>query len=118
MMSEYMIKRQRLKNGTVAPAEKKKPQPPARRSGKMKDEMKEYKPKVKAFLAKPENQFCHIKSPVCKGKATCVNHRKRRGSNLLKEEYWEPSCTPCNGYIEENVQWALDNGHLISVHKK
>lgn len=80
--------------------------------------MKLYKPQVKEYLARPDNKFCKIVSPVCTGKATCVNHKKRRGSNLRNEKFFEPSCAPCNGYIEMNVQWAMDNGHLISVHKK
>lgn len=117
MMSEYLKKRQELKLGIRQPDPKKEPKPMPKRSEKMKQEMKSYKPMVKEYLSRPENEFCKIKSPVCTGKATCVNHRKRRGSNLLNEKFFQPSCSPCNLYIEENTQWAIDNGHLISVHK-
>lgn len=97
------------------PVEVKKPL--QKRSEKMKDNMKEYKPMVKEYLNRVENQDCQIKSPVCTGKATCVNHKRRRGKNLTNEKYFQPSCGPCNNYIESHSQWALDNGHLISVHK-
>jgi hypothetical protein len=88
-----------------------------KRSDKMIEEMKQYKPLVANFLSKPENSICLIQSPVCTKKATCVNHKKRRGKNLMNEKYFEPSCGPCNNYIESHTQWALDNDHLISVHK-
>lgn len=97
------------------PAELKKRIP--KRSEKSKDVMKEYKPIVIEYLERPENKDCKIKSPVCTGKATCVHHKKRRGQNLINEKYFEPSCGPCNSYIENHVSWALANGHLISVHK-
>lgn len=101
------------------PREKKKPEPIAKRSEKMIDEMKLYKPQVAVYLAKPENKDCKIKAEgVCQGKATCVNHKKRRGKNLREEKYWEPACEPCNNFCESNPKWAYDNGHLISVHKK
>lgn len=100
------------------PPEEKKKALPGKRSEKMKEEMKLYKPQVKAYLARPENEFCKINSPVCTGKAECVNHKKRRGGNLRDERYFEPACGPCNNYIEANTQWALDNGHLIPVHQK
>lgn len=118
MSDEYIAFRRGLKNGTVTPEPKKKPEPPAKRSEKMKEEMKLYKPQVKEYLARPENEYCKIKSPVCTGKATCVNHKKRRGSNLRNEKFFQASCAPCNNYLESNTQWAMDNGHLISVHKK
>jgi hypothetical protein len=108
---------QRLRDARV-PKPKKEKQPIAKRSDKLQDEMKLYKPQVKAYLAKPENQDCKIKADgVCQGKATCVNHKKRRGKNLREEKYWEPACEPCNNFCESNPKWAYDNGHLISVHK-
>jgi len=111
-----MKRRMGLKCGTIV-NEPKEPKPIRKRSDKMKQQMKEYKPKVAAYLAKHENQICLIQSPVCRKKATCINHRRRRGANLLNEEDWEPSCTPCNLYIETHDAWARENGHLLSVHK-
>lgn len=110
----YCIGHAKMMGVAKPPAEKK---PIAKRSEKLKGEMKEYKPQVQAYLAQPESQACKIQSPVCTQKATCVNHKKRRGLNLRNEQFWEPSCSPCNGFIESNVKWAMDNGHLISVHK-
>jgi len=88
-----------------------------KRGEKMMDQMKLYKPMIKNYLEQPENKVCLILSPVCTVKATCVNHKKRRGKNLLNQKYWEPSCFHCNGYIERHPDWALENGHLISVHQ-
>lgn len=111
-----MKQRLALKLGTriKAPAPKK---PIARQSEKMKDDMKEYLKLREAFLAKPENKMCQIKSPVCTKKATDVNHKRRRGSNLSVVEHWQACCKKCNSYIEQNDAWAREHGHLESVHK-
>lgn len=114
-MNEFLKHRQALKLESV-PVEKKKTGL-KKRSEKAKIEMKEYKPMVIEYLSRPGNQECQIKSPVCTKKATCVNHKRRRGKNLMNEKYFQPSCADCNFYIENHSQWALDNGHLISVHK-
>ncbi len=94
-----------------------KPKGLRKRSEKTAELMKTYKPRVKAFLARPENEVCLILSPVCTVKATAVNHKKRRGINLLEEKYWEPCCPRCNNWIEQHPDWAIQNGHLISVHQ-
>jgi|ERR1041385_5282719 hypothetical protein len=63
--------------------------------------------------------ICKIKSPVCTGKATCVNHIAGRGTNeVLNMATWESSCEACNGYIEQYDAWARQNGHKISRHTK
>jgi hypothetical protein len=61
---------------------------------------------------------CNIKSPVCLKKATCVNHTRGRGANVLNQEDWEPSCIPCNGYIESHHAWAAERGHKKEQHTK
>jgi hypothetical protein len=86
-------------------------------SDKTRELYKTYEPRKKAFLARPENQVCLIRSKECTVKATHVHHKKRRGVNLVNERYWEPCCKNCNTYVEQHVEWARLNGHLLSVHQ-
>lgn len=145
-LSEYMLRRQGLKNGTrekdppkakqplrqvsekkkkeqaddKAAGVKKTPKPFKRsggRSEKMKGIMAAIKPLYKSFLK--EKEACEIKSPVCTGQATVIHHTAGRGMNhLMDTNTWEASCTACNNYVEENDKWARDNGHKISRHAK
>ena len=67
-----------------------------------KIQKEQYVPKMLKYLEdRPE---CAIKSPVCTFHSACVNHIKGRQTveRLLDDEWWEPSCTPCNNYIEEH----------------
>lgn len=86
-------------------------------SKKTEEAMKTYLPRKKSFLQRPENRVCVIRSVQCTVAATTINHRKRRGVNLVNERYWEPCCNNCNRYIEQHSEWARQNGHLISVHQ-
>lgn len=62
-----------------------------------------------------KNPVCAIQSPVCTYVATCVNHKAGRGKKVvLDEETMEPSCEPCNGYIEIHDDWARENGHKVT----
>lgn len=66
-----------------------------------------------------KNPVCAIQSPVCTYHAGTVNHKAGRiGENAFDELTWEPSCSPCNIWIEANDKWAQDNGHKISRHTK
>lgn len=61
---------------------------------------------------------CDIKSPVCTYFSTCVNHTKGRGENeVLNVATWQPSCHPCNGWIEANHAIARESGHKESRHE-
>lgn len=105
--------------GEAKPAPKeKKPAKKAKvgkRSKKMKKEIAKLKPIIAEFLSRPGNNLCAINSPVCTKAATCVNHTAgRTGKKLTDTKYFEPSCTPCNGFIEENDAWAREHGHKIS----
>lgn len=111
MISDYLRKLQGLKNGTVTPEPKKKQDPPAKRSEKMKEEMKLYKPQVKEFLARPENCDCGIRFKGCTGKAVCVHHSAgRTGKQLLNEADWVPSCASCNLAVETSDAEAREKG--------
>lgn len=117
MSDAYLNFRRGLKNGTVKPEPKKKPDPPAKRSEKMKQEMKEYKPLVKEYLARPENQNCKANLKGCTGKATVVHHKRGRGINLKVEKHWLPTCSFCNIEIERLDSVAREKGLKESVHK-
>jgi hypothetical protein len=74
-----------------------------------------YYPKVRKYLE--TRQVCEINSPVCTIQATCVNHKKGRKTIdlLLNKDYWQPSCRPCNNYIEQYDKWARKNGHKLNT---
>lgn len=94
------------------PRGKKVPQPIAKKSEKLKDETKLYKPLAKEFLSRPENQDCKIKMEGCTGKATQVHHSAgRSGKQLLNVEDFVPSCTNCNVIaVEKNDAEAREKG--------
>lgn len=83
------------------------------RSKKMEKTVRDLKIAYGPYLEK--NPVCVIQSPVCTHAATCVNHKAGRGANeILDKKTWEPSCGPCNSYIEDHDAWARENGHKIS----
>jgi hypothetical protein len=62
-----------------------------------------------------KHPVCAIQSPICTYRATCVNHKAGRGVNeVLDQSTWEPSCDPCNLYIEGHDAWAREHGHKVS----
>ena len=88
-----------------------------KRSKKQVKVMKDLKLAYGPYLEK--NPACVIQSPDCTRQATCVNHKKGRGvKEVLDQRTWEPSCNPCNLYIEVHHAWAVENGHKISRHQK
>lgn len=118
-MNDYMTRRFELKNGIRKPDEKKQPKPIAKRSEKLKEQMKLYKPQVKKFLAKPENRFCKIQMPGCTKKATCVHHAAGRiGEKLMDEKDYIPACIHCNLAVEINDLEAREKGFKKSRHEK
>lgn len=106
--SEMILKNQAAR----VPRGKKAPEPIAKRSDKMKDLMKVYKPQVTEFLSRPENQDCKIKMAGCTGKATQVHHSAGRlGNQLLNEDDMIPSCSHCNVIgVEVNDAEAREKG--------
>lgn len=94
----------------------KKAKPVKKESDSMKEIKRELKKLYPVFLAK--NPVCNIKSPVCTKVATCINHTRGREGNVLNVEDWESSCTACNGFIEQNHEWARKRGHKKERHSK
>lgn len=88
----------------------------ANMSKKRSDLQKEYRKLVDRMLK--ENNKCEVKSPICTGKAQGLNHKqKRTEKNLCDESNVERCCNACNLFIEENPDWAQENGHQISRFK-
>lgn len=116
--SKYMLERRNRLLGLSTPKEKEKPTPIAKRSSKMKGEIKKLIPAVKEFLAKPENQECKIKFPGCKVKAVCVHHSAGRiGHKLHDQNDWVSSCAPCNLQVEIDDMKAREKGFKKSKFK-
>jgi hypothetical protein len=56
--------------------------------------------------------------PICEvdgcGDATDVHHKKGRGKYLLDVETWLAVSRSCHQKIEENPEWAKENGYSLS----
>lgn len=113
-MNDYLTYRLGLKNGTVSrPVKEVKPL--AKRSEKMKVEMKDYKKIVVEMLT--ESNRCELSTPVCVQIANGLHHKKRRGANLLNKKYLMRACNPCNTYVEQFPLYAIEKELSVSVHK-
>lgn len=63
------------------------------------------------FLGKPENQKC----PITGKPTTDVHHMKGRiGSLLLDTRYWVALSREGHKYVEENPEWAKENGYSLN----
>ena len=110
----YQEYRLNLKNNGK-PKEEKVVKPIAFHSKKRAKDQVKYRAIVKEELGKDDR--CKVNSPECTFKATGMQHKKRRGKNLLNKEFMIACCNECNGYIERFPLWALEKGYSISVHK-
>lgn len=62
------------------------------------------------FLGKPENKICPITGKL----TTDVHHSKGRiGSLLLDTRYWIALSREAHKYVEENPEWAKENGYSL-----
>lgn len=122
----------------VTQVQKKKPDVGIKKSGKKvanrktnavkKKRIKQVGKKMAAVKRKLKKAYppylekhpvCAIQLPGCTGVATCVNHTQGRGENeILNEATWEPSCSHCNGKIEQEHGWAEEHGHKKPRHQK
>jgi len=63
------------------------------------------------FLSKKENQIC----PITNQKTTDIHHKKGRvGSLFLDTRYWLAVSREGHKMIEENPEWAKENGYSLS----
>jgi len=86
---------------------------------------KRYSPLRIAFLKKPKNKHCVIKSEKCTRLATTVEHSRGRGDYYVDEwaekndipltldqRFWKPACLKCNLELENNSE--LSKAHQLS----
>jgi len=63
------------------------------------------------FLGKPENQKC----PINGKPTTDVHHMKGRiGDLLLDTRYWVALSREGHKFVEENPEWAKENGYSLN----
>lgn len=63
------------------------------------------------FLGKKENQIC----PITKQPTTDVHHMKGRvGSLFLDTRYWIALSREGHKFVEENPEWAKENGYSLN----
>lgn len=75
---------------------------------------REYRKVVKEIID-TEGDQCEVKSPVCVGRISGLNHKQKRSAKNMKlKKNLQRCCTPCNQFIEENPEWAKKNGHQVS----
>lgn len=80
-------------------------------SDKRKEDNKELKKIVAAFLSKPENKYCKIRFAGCTNIADTAHHSEGRiGDNLLDVTKLIASCWNCNRVVEEQDALAREKG--------
>jgi hypothetical protein len=95
-----------------------KPQPKQKKayvipqvSKKRKVEMLQYSVLRTEFLANKKNQVC----PITKQPTTDIHHKKGRvGSLLLDTRYWVALSREAHKFVEENPEWAKENGYSLN----
>lgn len=62
------------------------------------------------FLGKPENKIC----PITGWPTTDIHHKKGRvGDLFLDERYWVALSREGHQYVEDNPEWAKENGFSL-----
>lgn len=104
----YWKKRSELKSKKP---EKKQQKPIQKRSKKRQIEELKYQALRIEFLGKPENRKC----PITGDPTTDIHHKKGRiGSLLLDARYWIALSRKGHRFVEENPEWAKENGYSLS----
>jgi hypothetical protein len=89
----------------------KKHKPIKKVSDKRKLEQIIYNSERIKFLSLPENKIC----PITKKPTTDVHHKKGRiGDLFLDKKYWVALSRDGHKFVEENPEWAKENGHSLS----
>lgn len=90
---------------------KSKPKEIPKFSEKRKIENLKYIAQRIVFLGKKENQVC----PITKKQTTDIHHKKGRvGSLFLDERYWVALSREGHKFVEENPNWAKENGYSLN----
>lgn len=80
-------------------------------SDKRKIENLKYSVLRTEFLGKKENQIC----PITKKPTTDIHHKKGRvGSLFLDTKYWVALSREGHKVVEENPEWAKENGYSLN----
>lgn len=80
-------------------------------SDKRLEENNQYKKLRLEFLSLPENTICPIKNIP----TTDIHHKKGRvGSLFLDTKYWVALSREGHKFVEENPEWAKENGFSVS----
>ena len=80
-------------------------------SEKRKIENLKYVSQRIVFLGKKENQIC----PITGKPTTDIHHKKGRVGNLfLDENYWVALSREGHKFVEENPEWAKENGYSLN----
>lgn len=62
------------------------------------------------FLSKPENQKC----PITGWPTTDIHHKRGRvGQLFLDTKYWVALSREGHAFVEENPEWAKENGYSL-----
>lgn len=64
-----------------------------------------------------ENPKCEILTAQCTGTAQGLHHKKGRGVHLLNKKFLIRACNACHRVLEDDPQFAIDNGFSVSRHK-
>ena len=78
-------------------------------SDKRKIQNETYGQLRRIFLNKPENRIC----PITGRPTTDVHHKKGRGKYFLDTSTWVALSREGHRKVEENPQWAYENGYSI-----
>lgn len=87
----------------------KKPKPIKQFSAKRQVVNLEYNREAKKF--REENPACRVNTSGCTRETTEVHHKKGRGKYLMDKTTWLPVCHNCHCVVEENPNWAKQNGY-------
>lgn len=80
-------------------------------SKKRKIENLQYQVLRKQFLEKPDNRTC----PITGLPTTDIHHKKgRTGTLFLNTDYWIALSREGHKQVEENPQWAKENGYSLN----
>ena len=84
--------------------------PIAKVSDKRKIENLKYTAQRIIFLGKKENKKC----PITGKPTTDVHHKKGRVGSLFLERYWVALSREGHKFVEENPEWAKENGYSLN----
>lgn len=116
MESEYLLQRRAKMLGLAKPEPEKKPAKIKPMAKKREVKQREYRKLVKQMLE--EDKHCAIHSPVCTHVAQGLHHKvKRSMKNLTDLKILVRSCNACNSFLEENPDWGVEHGFIISKFK-